>query len=451
MPLLERNDSLSVARGIIAKSKSSETEVVIDSSIDRFVRFADVGPTQCADRERTEVHIRVRLKSDKGYQEARASAGSLEPAAWKAALERAQELAAAGPANARLAPLGGPVLVPISIRDRATIDHGFEAKARWIKLALEGCKKHALFPAGLAQTTAVSRAIANSAGREVHGYVTRASFSLTAHGASGDGWAEGISRSVGALKAEAIVQRAVDKAVRAQQPIEAPPGEYTVVLEPSAVASLVLFLAYQGCGAREVDEQASFLCGRMGNKLFSEALTIRDDGRHPAYPGLPFDWEGSVRSALTLIDKGVPTRPVTDRNYALARGEESSGHALLQPSSHGPMPQALCIEPGAQTQDELVAGVANGLLVTQLHYVNLTEPRELVLTGMTRNGTYRIENGQLGAAVKNLRFTDSLVRLLGRVSGIGKELAVCGALFDGEAIVPALRIDGMRFSSTTDF
>lgn len=451
MPLLERTDSLSAARGIIAKSKAAETEVVIDSSLDRFVRYADCGPTQCADRERTEVRIRVRNKSPQGYQEAAASCGSLEPAAWKAALERAQELALVSPPNPGLVPMGGAVLVPISLRDRATIDHTFEAKARWIKLAVDGCAKHGLFPAGLAQTTAISRVVSNSCGREVHGYQTRAAFSLTATGASGEGWAEGIARTVGALKAEAIVQRAVDKAVRAQDPEPIEPGEYTVVLEPAAVASLLLFTAYEGFGARELDEQSSFLCGRIGEPLFPPALSIHDDHKHPAWVSLPFDGEGSARTQVVLVENGVPRRVVTDRNYAAKQGGETTGHALAQPSAHGPMPQNLVVLPGTSTLDELVAGVERGLLVTQLHYVNLIDPRELVLTGMTRNGTFRIDRGVVGRAVRNLRFTDSLVRALGTLSGASKEQSVCGALFDGECVVPALRLSGLRFTSTTEF
>jgi predicted Zn-dependent protease len=107
--------------------------------------------------------------------------------------------------------------------------------------------------------------------------------------------------------------------------------------------------------------------------------------------------------------------------------------------------------PGDASQGELVARVERGILVTQLHYVNLIDPRELLLTGMTRNGTFRIENGRVTHAIKNLRFTESLVRALSRVRGVGRDLAVSGALFEGEMIAPALAIDGFRFTSGTDF
>ncbi|MBM3977074.1 MAG: TldD/PmbA family protein [Planctomycetes bacterium] len=450
MPLLERKDSVTIARGIISKSKATETEVVIDSAIDRFVRYAEHGPTQDADRGHALVRVRVRNKTPEGYREATASCGSLEPAAYKAALERAQELALVAPPNPRLAPLGGAVMVPMVLRDRATIDQTFEAKARWIKLATEACAKHGLFPAGLAQTTGISRAIVNSCGREVLSYQTRAAFSLTATGKNGEGWAEAIARTIGALPIEATVQRAIDKALAAQDPEPIEPGEYTVVLEPAAVASLLLFTGYEGFGAREYEEQTSFLCGRLGQQVFPPSVTIHDDYRHPAWASLPFDGEGTARTQVVLVENGVPKRVVTDRNHAAHSGGESTGHALLQPSSHGPMPQNLVLLPGKQSRAELVAGVERGLLVTQLHYVNLMDPRELLLTGITRNGTYRIENGKLGRAVRNLRFTDSLVRTLGTLSGISNEQVVCGALFDGECVVPALRLS-LRFTSTTEF
>jgi len=454
MPVLERNDGAMAARAILAKSNAAETEIVIDSVQDRFVRYAARGATQSADRERVEVSVRVRLAAPagaSGLREARASCGSLEPASIKSALARALELAQHSPPNARLAPMGSAVAIPISMRDKPTLEHGFEAKARWIRMALERCEQAGLEAGGLAQTTGISRLVMNSAGREVHGYSSRASFSLTASGASGEGWAEAIARTVGAIKADQVVARAVDKAQRSQDPLELAPGEYTVVLEPAAVGALLLFTAYQGFGAREVEEEASFLCGRLGQRVFSECVRLRDDSRHPLHAQLPFDGEGTARAPLTLIEAGAPTRPVTDRNWAARRGEESTGHALQQPSASGPRPQSLVLDPGQQSLEQLVAGVERGLLVTQLHYVNLIDPRELVLTGMTRYGTFLIENGRVGRAVRNLRFTDSLVRLLGQVRAVGSEQQLCGALFDGEIVSAPLLVDGMRFTSTTAF
>lgn len=142
---------------------------------------------------------------------------------------------------------------------------------------------------------------------------------------------------------------------------------------------------------------------------------------------------------------------MTNAHWARRLGLTNTGHGPAQPSSEGPRPQQLVLAPGHQSVEQLIASVDQGLLVHQFHYTNLMEPREMVFTGMTRGGTFRIEGGRVTHPVQNLRFTESLVRALTRVKGIGNQLEVAGALFGGEVLCPALRIDGFRFTSTTAF
>jgi PmbA protein len=239
--------------------------------------------------------------------------------------------------------------------------------------------------------------------------------------------------------------------VRNRAPEPPAAGDYPVVLEPAAVSSILLFAAYQGFGAQEVEEQASFLCGRMGTRCFSELLTVHDDAANPLYPGFLFDGEGSPRRRVALIEEGTLSGPVTDRRWAARSGQPNTGHARPQPTAEGPRAENLCVAPGATSRDELIAGLERGLLVTQFHYTNLIDPRSLLLTGMTRNGTFLVEDGRIVRAVHNLRFTDSLVRAFAGVRAVGRELEVVGALFDGEVVCPALALDSFRFTSTTDF
>ena len=459
MPLLSEEQALDEARRIVESSPASETEVTIESIEDRFVRFADSGPTQDADRERLDVAIRVRLAANgSGYREARATCGSLDPAHAKAALERALVLARMSEPNAELPPLGGPVRVPETAPERPTMDHTFREKAAWVSRSLEACEAEGLAPSGLIQTTAMTRTLVNSAGREVHGARTRAGFSLTAgpfvadsSGAEGSGFADAIASNVERIDGERVVRRAVEKAVRGREPRSIDPGEYTVVLEPAAVSSLLLFAAYCGFGAQEVHEKSSFLCGRIGEPVFSPGLTIRDDASSELYPGLPFDGEGAPRMPLTLLEGGRLSGPVTDARWAKKLDVANTGHGRPQPSAAGPAPSNLTVDAGDASLEELIGGVERGLLVSQFHYTNMIEPLDLTLTGMTRNGTYWIEDGRISHAVKNLRFTETLVNALSRVTGIGSEREVAGALFDGEVVCPALRIDRFRFTSTTDF
>ncbi len=460
MAVLQQDHALDVCRELVEASPAEQTEVTLECVEERFVRFADEGPTQTADRERYDLSVRVRLGGGggrgafAGWREARARCGSLEESETRAALERALTLAEVCEPNADLVPMGGPCRVPETALERPTLDHTFREKAAWVARALEACGEAELKPAGLCETGALTRTVVNSMGRAVHGARTRAAFSLTASplgGEGGSGFASVIHKNAERLDVEGAVRRAVDKAVRSRQTEAIDAGEYTVILEPAAVASLLLFGAYHGFGARELHEQSSFLCGRVGEPLFPKELALYDDAANEVYPGFLFDGEGSPKERVPLLVDGALQGPVTDERWARKLGLPNTGHGRPQPSPAGPMATNLYLAPGDKSPDQLVAGVEHGLWVTQFHYTNMIEPRSLTLTGMTRNGTFLIERGRVGPAVKNLRFTQSLVEALQRVTGIGDTLEVAGALFDGEVVCPALRIEGFRFTSTTDF
>ncbi len=444
-PLLE------LARRIVAASPAEETEVIIERERDAFARFAETGPTQSADRERYRISVRVRTRAGAGYREARAMTGSTDPTRWRAALERALLLARSSPVDEEAFALGGAIDVRPSTASAATLSHSFASKAAWIRTAVARCAERGLRPAGLTRTTGLERAIANSAGRAVQGELSRASFDLTVTGTDGSGRADATSFDVTRVDAEAVVERAVDKAVRAQNPVELAAGEYAVVLEPAAVSSILLFASYHGFGAREVDEQSSFLCGRIGERLFPEAITIVDDVAEPLLPGIPFDGEGNPKAAVTLVERGTLRGPVTDRHYARKLGLPCTGHAREQPNADGPAAENLRVQVGRTSRRDLIAGLDRGLLVTQFHYTNMIEPRDLTLTGMTRNGTFWVEGGEVKHAVRNLRFTESLTNALRNVRAVGDVAHVAGALFDGAVVTPPLLIDGYRFTSTTDF
>jgi PmbA protein len=167
--------------------------------------------------------------------------------------------------------------------------------------------------------------------------------------------------------------------------------------------------------------------------------------------GHTFDGEGMPRSPLALIERGVATNVVHDRATAHRFGCRTTGHATPQPSSSGPLASNLVLATGEGGTEALLRGVDRGILVTQFHYTNMVEPTKLTLTGMTRNGTFLVERGEVARAVRNLRFTQSLVEALGRVTGLGGDATLCSALFGGHTVVPSVRIDGFHFSSGTEF
>lgn len=457
---------LEAAEAIVAHAANApgveDAEARVALTVNSFCRFADVGPTQSAERARLDVDLRLRTKgADGGLHEASVSGQSLDLDSIEALVARGRELADVSPALDEPVPLGGAIQGDRSkLRgrpDAQTVAHDGAAKAPVVDAAVRRCEEAGLMPAGLFDTTGVAKALANSAGRAVHFEGTRAGFSLTAserdgNAIGGAGWNEGVANRVGDLDTDSIARIACEKAAPGVARVSVEPGEYTVVLEPSAVSSLLLFASYVGFGAKDVAERSSFLCERIGEPLFREELCIRDRWNHPLYQVCGFDGEGTPTRALALLEKGALTGPVTNRLYAHKNQDDpdaSTGHCIA--GSAGPRPQALSIDAGDQSREALVAGVERGLLVTQFHYTNLIDPREMLLTGMTRNGLFLIENGEVTRPLTNLRFTQGLVTALQNVAGIGDDLDVAGALFDGEVIVPSLRIDGFRFTSATDF
>ncbi|MDF1800515.1 MAG: metallopeptidase TldD-related protein [Planctomycetota bacterium] len=448
-------------QGVVA-----EVEASVGLTVNSFARFADSGPTQSAERARLDVSLLVRVERDGRLHQAGASGQSLEVDDVDALMQRAISIAEVSPPLEAPVTLGGPVeLGGITIAkhrgavDPDTISHDPAAKAEAIARAVAACADAGVAPAGLFDTTGKARALANSSGRSVRSESSRASFALTATelhplGLGGAGWAECIRARVGDLDVDGVIARAIQKSAPGVERGKVEPGEYTVVLEPAAVSAMLLFAAYYGFGAKEVEEQSSFLCGRIGEQLFPKELGIRDRWNHPMYPTAGFDGEGTPKKPVPLLQNGALVGPVTDRRYAqrlTGSADASTGHGFAQPTSTGPGTTCLSVDAGDQTMEQLVGGVERGLLVTQFHYTNVIDPREMLLTGMTRNGLFLIEDGQVVRPLKNLRFTESLLKALGNVRAIGSELEISGALFDGEVIAPPLAIDNFRFTSATDF
>ncbi|HIG87992.1 MAG TPA: TldD/PmbA family protein [Planctomycetes bacterium] len=453
MPLLSADHALEVCQALVDASPADETEVTLQSEEDRFARFSPEGPSQNADRERHELSVRVRLHTEAGWKEARATVGTLDEEEARAALGRAMALAGAASPDPDRLPLAGAVEIPGSAPHRPTQDHSFREKAEWIEVAMDRCAQAELAPAGLARTTVYTRTLVNSTGRVAEGALSRAHFSLTASPTDGSGdagVAEQTHCDVARIDVDEVISRAVDRGTRGRNPKPIAAQEYTVVLEPLAVSSLMLFLSYAGLGAEELHLKASPLVGRIGERIFPEDLQLHDDAGYADHPGWRFDGEGTPRSRVALISDGAFGLPVTDARWARTLDLPDTGHSAPQPNSKGPAPENLVLAAGNKSMEQLISGVDNGLLISQFHYTNLMEPRDMILTGMTRGGTFHIQGGKVTDSVCNLRFTQSLVEALRHVTGIGRRQEIVGALFDGNIVCPALRLDGFRFTSTTE-
>jgi predicted Zn-dependent protease len=201
--------------------------------------------------------------------------------------------------------------------------------------------------------------------------------------------------------------------------------------------------------AQAVEEGSSFLSAGLERRYAAENVTIRDDYSHALAPGMPFDYEGVPTQRLALLERGVAKAVVTDLSYARKRGSHSTGHALPAPNAWGPMPSHVVVDPGEKSLHELIAQTERGLLISRFWYIRPVDQRRTIVTGMTRDGTFLIEGGQIVAGVRNMRFNQSILDALSRCE-FSRELARTGG-YSYSMVVPSAKIEGFTFSSGTEF
>jgi PmbA protein len=378
-----------------------------------------------------------------------ASGSSLEPDAVRATLEGAKSIARVTPANPDFPGLAEPATYPdAKVWDDATAATTPAERADGVARALDEFPAN-IEAAGFIETTANEVFIAGSTGLRAYATSTQAGASVMAIAENSSGFAETVERKLSSLDVPALAERAVRKAELGRDPADIEPGSYTVILEPAATSTLLQFLAYLGFGAKAFLEGRSFMTGKIGERIMDQKVTITDDPIAPDALGLPFDFEGTPSSRVVLVDHGVARDVVWDRTTAKKAGRESTGHGLPPPNTMGPLPLNLRMEPGDRSLEQLVASTERGLLVTRFHYANVVSEKETVLTGMTRDGTFAIEDGKVAHGVKNLRFTQNAVEALNNVEGVGDTAETSTELFFGGSRAPAIKVRDFKFSSST--
>jgi predicted Zn-dependent protease len=305
--------------------------------------------------------------------------------------------------------------------------------------------------AGSFETTAAEVALSNTEGQFCYAPTTHVAITaLVSGGDQGAGYVEAWSTATSDVDLEAVGRRAAQKARDSQNPRDLEARRYEVVLEPAAVATLVAFLSYMGFSGRALVEGRSCLSGKGGQRVGAEAVTIRDDALAAGAPGIPFDFEGTPRQRVDIIRDGVFVDGVYDRRSARQAGRESTGHALPPPNPQGPFPLNLVMEPGDASLEQMIGATELGLLVTRFHYSNVVNPMESILTGMTRDGTWLIENGEIRYPVKNFRFTQSILEALQGVELVGKDTEMVTEFFFSASRVPAIKVSSFNFTGRSD-
>jgi predicted Zn-dependent protease len=423
-------------------------EVLLTHEWGGLTRFANSSIHQSTWREDTGLRVRVVQGGRLGIAATNDFSKDGAANAAASALELAR-VAVPDPQFPGLAPPADAPEIPDAY-DEATADMTPGERAEAVA-TLVGQAGAGFRAAGAFETMAAEVALANTEGQFCYAPSTQATFTaVVSGGESGAGTAEETHRRAADFDPAAMGVRAFQKARHSQRPDDLEPGTYPVVLEPLAVSTLVGFLSFLSFGGRAIEEGRSALSGKAGEQVCSPAITIVDDVREGGALGLPFDFEGTPRQRVSLIDRGVFRSGVYDRRSAALAGRQSTGHALPPPNPEGPFPLNLSLEAGEATLEEMIAATDRGVLVSRFHYSNVVHPIETVLTGMTRDGTWLIEDGHVTHPVKNLRFTQSILGALSDVQLVGRDPVLVSEFFFSASRVPALQIGAFHFSGRSD-
>jgi predicted Zn-dependent protease len=429
-----------------------QAEAVVIARNAALTRFANAAIHQNVVSREAELRVRV----VRGKRVAMVTTDRLDDEGIRRAARDASDLAMVTPENPTFGGLPGDR--GLHDAPSAFVDRTAEAtpldRARAVKQLCDAARSASLSAAGYVSTNVQELAIANSLGVWAYSPATTSDAELAALGGAGSAFAQRLSLDFGTLDIAGCAREAVAKAQAAQKPRDLEPGTHEVVLEPYAVRDVVAFLGSQLTGLA-VEEGRSFVIGKLGQKVTGD-ITLVDDPFDPN--GLPraFDLEGQPSERLTLIEHGIARAVVYDSQTAHRTGHKNTGHALppnpFQPSS----PMHLRLEPGTETREQLIKDTKKGVLVTRFWYTRWVHQLRTIVTGMTRDGTFAIEDGEIAYPVKNFRFTQSYHEALAGTLGIGSDLAL---LVPGEQFglqvssyrVPALRLQAFTFTGATQY
>lgn len=437
------SEALELAERVLRAAAGDEAEAVVHSERSGLARFAASEVHQPTLVENVVVQLRLVRDGKTGV----ALTNRTGAEGLAGLIRRATEAVESATADPDFPGLGPPAALPeVAGHDDETAALAPKDQARRAAAAIEGAGELAAY--GFFTSGVCELAVASSTGLRAAQRFTDASALVLAAADGASGYAERTAWAAREVDAATVGRAAAEKALRTcgARPLE--PAPYRAVLEPYAVAELLQHFAYDSFGGLGLLEERSFLSGRFGERIFDSKISIADDALDPR--GLPkaFDFEGTPKQRVQLVEEGVARGVVWDRATArrAGGGQPSTGHALaatLRP--WGPLPLALSVAGGeAESIDELAELVGDGIYVTRLHYLGVVNPREGVITGMTRDGTFRIRRGKVAEPLVNLRFTVSVPEVLADVPGLSRRVSLVNQndFYDERypygALVPAL-------------
>jgi PmbA protein len=459
--MLTKSQAADVFKKIKKYSTADEVEVIISGGRSALTRFANNVIHQNVSEENAVVSVRSAFDQ----RTARASTNKFDDETLKRVVQASENLAKVQHPDPELLSMpadsgksDGPL--PNRFYDQ-TAAVTPESRADGVKKIVGVAEKHKLVTAGIFSSAETVEGIFNSRGLADWHTQTSSEISITMLASDSSGWQKANSPNVAHLDPVTLAEIASSKALESANPREAPAGKYTVILEPAAVLDMAGFMFWDFAGLAVLD-QRSFLMNRIGTKLFGDNINIWDDVSHPLQSGSPFDGEGRRRQRLQLVENGVVKRLVYARATAekMKKSEHKDSVGPVEVTGHGfPLPNEIGEAPmnivfgapkNSKTVDQMIASTERGILVTRLWYIREVDPYEKILTGMTRDGTFLVEDGKVGPGLLNFRFNESLIHMLSNVEEMGTPVRASGEeSFD--MVVPAMKVKDFNFTEVTKF
>jgi predicted Zn-dependent protease len=424
----------------------ADVEAMIGMGAQALTRFANNVIHQNVAERSQFLSVRVLLDG----RTARASTNILDADSVRRIVEEAVAVARCQEPDPALAPLAEPASYqPLARHSADTAGATPDSRAAAVADAIRVVEEQGQTAAGIFSHSESVFAVLNSRGVFAWHPETISVFSITAMADDSSGWAKGSSCRTADLDPVALARRASQKARASAKPSEISPGRYTVVLEPAAVLDLVgqIFSDFSGTALRD---ERSFLTGRMGEPLFGAAVAISDDVYDPRHSGPPFDAEGVPRRRLVLVEDGAAREVAWSRQAAHLAGVQPTGHGYPPPSELGEAPANIVIAGGSTSLEQMLASTQSGILVTRLWYIREVDPYEKIMTGMTRDGTFLIERGEVVGGLRNFRFNQSVIELLNNVESLSPSERTSGEE-SPDMVVPAMKAHEFNFTEVTKF
>ena len=428
----------------MALSKGGDADFYLSFKETGLTRFANNGIHQNVSDGDAQLHVRTVL----GKRLGRAVTNDLGDAGVAKAIQQARQAALLMPEDPDFPGLPEPTEpATVDSYDAETASCSPEARAKTVALVCRKAEANALTASGAYRTGTQETAMASTRGVRAYHAGTFTALIITMTSDSSSGWAKGGSWQVSDIDAEDLAGEAIAKAIQGVNPRKIEPGNFTVVLDHYAVDDILAALSLYGMSAQSVQEGRSWMNGVMGQRAMSPQVSIWDDGLDLGGWPVPFDAEGVPRQRVHMVKDGIVGEPVHNCYTAAKEGRASTGHQRA--SAGGPTASNLFMKPGEDTLEQMIASTSRGLFVTRFYYTRLMHSRGCVMTGMTRDGTFLIEDGRITHPVKDLRFTQSYVEALASVEAAGDSAKLLLNEHGFSTRTPRLKLSSFNFTGVT--